>query len=162
MILTIDGEKSATGQVLEPFEIAPPNVQLKFAKPDGSFDCSGSPGFEYNNMTKSCDIDVDECETGVDSCARDSQICFNNVGGFECICSNAGVTGQLCDLDVDECLVENICPESAVCVNNFGGFDCRPIGWVGGTIWLVIPLWYQLCSIKCRGFARFLNSSPIF
>ena len=138
MILTIDGEKSATGQVLEPFEIAPPNVQLKFAKPDGSFDCSGSPGFEYNNMTKSCDIDVDECETGVDSCARDSQICFNNVGGFECICSNAGVTGQLCDLDVDECL-DSPCSNGGSCTNTDGDFICEcATGWTGATVKLEI------------------------
>lgn len=62
-----------------------------------------------------------------DPCGERSS-CFDNVGGFDCVC-HEGWTGADCGDDIDECAGSGAtqCGAGYTCVNTLGGFFCRDV-----------------------------------
>ncbi|XP_052226129.1 hyaluronan-binding protein 2-like isoform X1 [Dreissena polymorpha] len=83
----------------------------------GSFLCNCPP--EWTG--KFCEIDVNECLTGLSRC-ENGGTCVNEIGGYKCLCP-PGFTGPFCSADINECSL-NPCLNGATCINNLASFVC--------------------------------------
>ncbi|XP_050437668.1 protein kinase C-binding protein NELL2-like isoform X2 [Adelges cooleyi] len=112
--------------------------------------CSCPAAFEG----PACELDVDECATGVHGCIDSSSHCVNMAGWYYCAC-NPGyqsivmyptasaitraaddhintldstwspMVGTICQ-DIDECSINNhTCHPSTICVNTIGSYECH-------------------------------------
>eukprot|EP00020_Sapocribrum_chincoteaguense_P002256 CAMPEP_0170752440 /NCGR_PEP_ID=MMETSP0437-20130122/11969_1 /TAXON_ID=0 /ORGANISM="Sexangularia sp." /LENGTH=1509 /DNA_ID=CAMNT_0011091509 /DNA_START=9 /DNA_END=4538 /DNA_ORIENTATION=- len=96
--------------------------------------CECNEGFVGDGFVE-C-VDVNECETGDDTCAEEGSTCANTIGGYECTCvegyaDDSGGQGEVC-VDVDECANDdtNECSGAAdggVCTNLIGSYECSCI-----------------------------------
>ncbi|XP_075212261.1 protein kinase C-binding protein NELL2-like isoform X2 [Lycorma delicatula] len=89
--------------------------------------CQCRQGYRGTN----CELDLDECETGLHSCLHDS-VCVNMPGWYYCRCKpgyrttivNDNLLTTACQ-DLDECANgSHTCHPSAQCINVEGGFTC--------------------------------------
>ncbi|XP_077868960.1 cysteine-rich with EGF-like domain protein 2-A, partial [Saccoglossus kowalevskii] len=51
------------------------------------YDCTCHYGYLLNDDLRTCS-DLDECETGTHNCSQESELCVNEIGDFQCICSD--------------------------------------------------------------------------
>ncbi|CAH1786157.1 unnamed protein product, partial [Owenia fusiformis] len=93
----------------------------------GSYRCSCPPGYRLRGRGGQC-VDVDECRTKKDNCARDQE-CRNTDGSFQCV--NICPTGLepasngTC-IDIDECARKTSkCGYNQLCANTVGGYTCN-------------------------------------
>ena len=78
--------------------------------------------------SKHCDEDVDEC---LNHPCSDGAKCINTPGSFVCECPS-GISGPLCEYDINECVEENPCENNSTCLNHHGYFECIcPTEWTG-------------------------------
>merc|ERR1719153_1698938 len=80
--------------------------------------CDCINGFHINEEN-AC-VDIDECADGSNSCDVNAS-CFNNHGGYDCVC-NAGFngSGHECE-NINECATEGVCPANSTCGDNIPG-----------------------------------------
>ncbi|XP_054708894.1 LOW QUALITY PROTEIN: fibulin-1-like [Uloborus diversus] len=95
--------------------------------------CSCEPGYKLAADQQTCE-DVDECALDIHSCNRQTEVCSNRIGLFECLprtnrwpndCGQGYVLNRLtnsCE-DLNECELQ-LCPSDKTCVNTIGSFMC--------------------------------------
>ena len=90
---------------------------------DGTATCDCINGFHINEEN-AC-VDIDECADGSNSCDVNAA-CFNNHGGYDCVC-NAGFdgSGHQCE-NINECATEPVCPANSTCGDISPGYFCKP------------------------------------
>ena len=75
-----------------------------------------------------CTEDVDECL--VSDVCQNGGTCYNEVGGFYCICVN-GWTSFDCSVNIDDCASQP-CDNGATCRDGVAKFECQcPRGKTG-------------------------------
>ncbi|GCB82217.1 hypothetical protein scyTo_0022297, partial [Scyliorhinus torazame] len=79
------------------------------------------------NIFHGCDLDIDECKSGVLEEKACNHSCFNVPGSYRCFCHDGFLihsNKQSC-IDVNECLMEPTICGKAVCVNLPGDYECK-------------------------------------
>eukprot|EP01052_Picozoa_sp_SAG31_P008962 SAG31_NODE_461_length_15359_cov_8.989253_1_plen_2385_part_10 len=116
----------------------------------GNYTCDCDSGYRSTEGGRVC-IDIDECQdqNGIGPCSvNGTASCIESTSDptilpsrYECICID-GVTGALCDIDIDECVAEP-CQNGGTCTAMDGFYECT-----------CAPGWYSYnCEIEideCR------------
>ena len=114
----------------------------------GNYTCDCDIGYRSTAGGRVC-VDIDECEGGLGVCnVNGTAACADSNSDiailpnrYECICKD-GVTGALCDIDLDECVAQP-CQNGGTCVPMEGFYECT-----------CLPGWYSYnCEIEvdeCR------------
>ncbi|CAG7729741.1 unnamed protein product [Allacma fusca] len=124
----------------EGYDICVREIQYCINTP-GGFDCQGKKefnryncpaGYKFNNNTLNCE-DVNECSERLDSCDRNSEVCRNTAGAYECDAKcSAGFRYDIhlrnCQ-DIDECRegTHDCRIEKESCVNVPGSYQCHQL-----------------------------------
>ena len=129
-------------------------VSERFIYAPKGYECNCKDGYEYDIVTGSNCVNIDECATGIHDCIVDSETCIDTPGGFDCIGSDCAILGcshtctggakpctcpadleldsdgETC-VDINECLQTNptVCPENSTCTNKrksevARGYEC--------------------------------------
>ena len=95
-----------------------------------------------------CEINVNECTTGLHTCNLPSEACIDTFGSFQCVCAvgyERSEVGPGC-VNIDECgRSTDTCHDNAACTDTAGSFTCScDPGYVGD-------------GVKCRDYNECLS-----
>ena len=68
----------------------------------GSYYCKCPDGYDRNNVTTECDIDIDECSTDTHNCDINAH-CTNFDGGYDCTCNVEYIGNGFYCIETNEC-----------------------------------------------------------
>ncbi|XP_053376387.1 uncharacterized protein LOC123533517 isoform X2 [Mercenaria mercenaria] len=96
------------------------NCSCLYGKCDRIAGCVSDGGWAGNQ----CDIDINECETGLVTCTADNTVCTNLLGGAMCSCSSGYTNNSGVCRDIDECSDVNLNSCDQQCTNSVGSYTC--------------------------------------